>query len=100
MVAQLRAGELVILIDRYETNEPVLGAKLDAKDPAGFATKSEPAADIVELRTYKDTATFERKAVVSPKATARAGMRGRGNSPGSVPNTAAPSSITIRRGKT
>lgn len=40
----------------------------DAKDPEGYLTKSEPAADIVELRTYKDTATFERKAVVSPKA--------------------------------
>jgi hypothetical protein len=28
LVAALRAGELVILIDRYETNEPVLGAAL------------------------------------------------------------------------
>ena len=40
----------------------------DAKDPAGYLTKSEPAADILELRTYKETATFERKAVVSPGA--------------------------------
>jgi hypothetical protein len=29
VVAELRAGELAILVDRYETNEPVLGAKLD-----------------------------------------------------------------------
>ena len=28
LVAALRAGELVILVDRYETNEPVLGAAL------------------------------------------------------------------------
>ena len=28
LVATLRAGELVILVDRYETNEPVLGAAL------------------------------------------------------------------------
>ncbi len=40
----------------------------DAKDPEGYLTKSEPLADIVELRTYKDSATFERKAVVSPTA--------------------------------
>lgn len=31
LVAQLRAGELAILIDRYETNEPVLGAKLEVE---------------------------------------------------------------------
>jgi hypothetical protein len=29
LVAELRAGELAILIDRYDTNEPVLGAKLE-----------------------------------------------------------------------
>jgi hypothetical protein len=40
----------------------------DAKDPDGFDTKSEPLLDITELRTYKGTATFERKAVVSPTA--------------------------------
>lgn len=34
LVAQLRAGELAILIDRYETNEPVLGAKLEVESGA------------------------------------------------------------------
>lgn len=29
LVAQLRAGELVVLVDRYATNEPVLGATLE-----------------------------------------------------------------------
>lgn len=41
----------------------------DAADPAGFDTKPEPLLDITELRTYKTIVTFERKAVVSPKAT-------------------------------
>ncbi len=31
LVAELRAGELTILVDRYETNEPVLGAKLEVE---------------------------------------------------------------------
>lgn len=31
LVAQLKGGELSILVDRYETNEPVLGAKLDVE---------------------------------------------------------------------
>lgn len=31
LVAELRASELAILVDRYETNEPVLGAKLDVE---------------------------------------------------------------------
>jgi hypothetical protein len=31
LVAEMRAGELVIVIDRYETNEPVLGAKLEVE---------------------------------------------------------------------
>lgn len=42
----------------------------DAKDPTGFDAKPEPLLDITELRTYKKTVTFERKAVVSPKAKA------------------------------
>lgn len=29
LVAELRAAELVIVVDRYETNEPVLGARLE-----------------------------------------------------------------------
>ena len=31
LIAEMRAGELVIVIDRYETNEPVLGAKLEVE---------------------------------------------------------------------
>ncbi len=31
LVAELRAGELVIVLDRFETNEPVLGAQLDVE---------------------------------------------------------------------
>lgn len=34
LVAELRARELAILIDRYETNEPVLGAKLEVESGA------------------------------------------------------------------
>lgn len=40
---------------------------LDPKDPK---TKAEPDAGIKELRYYPGTATFSRKAVVSPRATA------------------------------
>ncbi|MEQ1683161.1 MAG: hypothetical protein ABL916_05895 [Burkholderiaceae bacterium] len=31
LVAELRASELAIVVDRYETNEPVLGAKLEVE---------------------------------------------------------------------
>jgi hypothetical protein len=31
LVAELRAGELAIVLDRYESNEPVLGAKLEVE---------------------------------------------------------------------
>lgn len=31
LVAELRASELVMLVDRYESNEPVLGAKLEVE---------------------------------------------------------------------
>lgn len=31
LVAELRTSELVIVVDRYETNEPVLGAKLEVE---------------------------------------------------------------------
>ncbi len=31
LVAELRASELAILVDRFETNEPVLGAKLEVE---------------------------------------------------------------------
>jgi hypothetical protein len=35
LVAELRASELVIVVDRYETNEPVLGAKIEVES-SGF----------------------------------------------------------------
>jgi hypothetical protein len=31
LVAELRASELVIVVDRFETNEPVLGAKIEVE---------------------------------------------------------------------
>ena len=34
LVAELRATELAILVDRFESNEPVLGAKLDVESGA------------------------------------------------------------------
>lgn len=40
----------------------------DLSDPKDFLVKDEPALGIAELRTYKGSVAFERKAVVSPKA--------------------------------
>jgi hypothetical protein len=40
----------------------------DLADPIGYLSKDEPVLGITDLRTYKGSATFERKAVVSPKA--------------------------------
>lgn len=40
----------------------------DVKDPEGYISRDDPVIGILDLRTYKDSATFERKAVVSPKA--------------------------------
>jgi len=34
LVAELRAGELTIVVDRYESNEPVLGAQLEVESGA------------------------------------------------------------------
>lgn len=45
LVAELRSGELAILIDRYETNEPVLGATLEVESgslKAVAAFRAEP----------------------------------------------------------
>lgn len=50
LVAELRAGELVILIDRYESNEPVLGAKLELESgalKAVAAFRAEPGDYVV-----------------------------------------------------
>lgn len=37
LVAELRAAELVIVVDRYETNEPVLGATLEVESSGAKA---------------------------------------------------------------
>lgn len=42
----------------------------DVKDPPNAETKAEPEAGIKELRQYSGILTYERKAVVSPKAAA------------------------------
>ncbi|MBI5722276.1 MAG: hypothetical protein HZC37_31760 [Burkholderiales bacterium] len=34
LVAELKGGELVVLVDRYESNEPVLGARLEVESGA------------------------------------------------------------------
>ncbi len=44
LVAELQAGELVIWVDRYTTNEPVLGAKLEVESGALKAMASFRAA--------------------------------------------------------
>ncbi len=40
----------------------------EVADPKGFLVREELALGILELRTYKGSVAFERKAVVSPKA--------------------------------
>lgn len=45
LVAELRATELSILIDRYNTNEPVLGAKLEVES-GGVKAMAEFHADL------------------------------------------------------
>lgn len=45
LVANLKGGELTIMLDRYETNEPVLGARIEVesgprKAPAAFRAES------------------------------------------------------------
>jgi hypothetical protein len=42
----------------------------ETKDPADPDTKAEPEIGIKELRTHAGTVVYERKAVVSPKASA------------------------------
>lgn len=44
LVAELRPAELVILVDRYETNEPVLGARLEV-ETAGLKAVAAFRAD-------------------------------------------------------
>lgn len=50
LVAQLRGGEFTILVDRYATNEPVLGAKLEVESGAVKAVatyRAEPGDYVV-----------------------------------------------------
>jgi hypothetical protein len=44
LVAQLRGGEFTILVDRYATNEPVLGAKLEVESGSVKAVATFRAA--------------------------------------------------------
>jgi hypothetical protein len=50
LVAQLRGGEFTILVDRYATNEPVLGAKLEVESASVKAVatyRAEPGDYVV-----------------------------------------------------
>jgi len=62
LVAELRASELTILVDRYESNEPVLGAKLEVESGAFKAT----AAFRAEQGDYVVTDAAMLKALAAP----------------------------------
>jgi hypothetical protein len=62
LVAELRAGELVIVVDRYESNEPVLNARLDVESGALKAV----AAFRAEQGTYVVTDAAMLKALAAP----------------------------------
>lgn len=62
LVARLQPGELSILIDRYETNEPVLGAQLDVESGPLKAT----AAFRAESGDYVVTDVALLRALASP----------------------------------
>ncbi len=62
LVAQLRAGEFAILIDRYETNEPVLGATLEVES----GTLKAAAAFRAEQGDYVVTDAALLKALAVP----------------------------------
>ena len=62
LVAELRAGELVIVVDRYETNEPVLGAKLEVESGSLKAI----AAFRAEQGDYAVTDAAMLKALAAP----------------------------------
>lgn len=62
LVAQLRAGELAILIDRFETNEPVLGGKLEVES----GTLKAVAAFRAEQGDYVVTEPALLKALSAP----------------------------------
>ncbi len=62
LVAELRASELAILIDRYESNEPVLGAKLEVESGSLKAV----AAFRAEQGDYVVTDAAMLKALAAP----------------------------------
>lgn len=62
LVAELRASELVILVDRFETNEPVLGAKLEVESGGLKAV----AAFRAEQGDYAVTDAAMLKALAAP----------------------------------
>jgi len=62
LVAELRASELSVLVDRYESNEPVLGAKLEVESGALKAV----AAFRAEQGDYVVTDAAMLKALAAP----------------------------------
>jgi hypothetical protein len=62
LVAELRPSELAIVVDRYETNEPVLGAKLEVESGALKAV----AAFRAEQGDYAVTDAAMLKALAAP----------------------------------
>lgn len=62
LVAELRASELVVLVDRYETNEPVLGARLEVESGGAKAV----AAFRAEQGDYVVTDAALLKSLVAP----------------------------------
>ena len=62
LVAELRAGELAIVVDRYESNEPVLGAKLEVES----GTLKAVAAFRAEQGDYALTDAAMLKALAAP----------------------------------
>ncbi len=62
LVAELRANELVIVVDRFESNEPVLSAKLDVES----GTLKAVAAFRAEQGDYAVTDAAMLKALAAP----------------------------------
>lgn len=62
LVAELRANELAIVVDRYESNEPVLGAKLEVES----GTLKAVAAFRAEQGDYAVTDAELLKALAAP----------------------------------
>ncbi|EWS56596.1 MULTISPECIES: hypothetical protein [unclassified Methylibium] len=62
LVAELRASELAIVVDRYESNEPVLGAKLEVES----GTLKAVAAFRAEQGDYAVTDAALLKALAAP----------------------------------